>query len=111
MTRLAKKKDPEKQEKRHCPHCDKLFVLTRKNKLFCSDTCRVKHFMHQKKLKTEIEINDLKEKLRKYEEAEAAKVEEVATPKIEEVPAVAAKPNRTRTRTSKSKAKEAQPGT
>jgi endogenous inhibitor of DNA gyrase (YacG/DUF329 family) len=93
MSRLSVKKDEERQEKRRCPHCGKVFVLTRKNKLFCSDSCRVKNFLRNQKLKNETIINDLKEQLRKYEEA--------AAPKVEEVVVVAQKPKR---RNSKAKA-------
>jgi endogenous inhibitor of DNA gyrase (YacG/DUF329 family) len=81
MSRLRVKKDEEKQEKRRCPHCDKIFVLTRKNKLFCSDSCRVKNFLRNQKLKNETIINDLKEQLRKYEEAAAPKVEQIPEPR------------------------------
>jgi endogenous inhibitor of DNA gyrase (YacG/DUF329 family) len=88
MSRLSVKKDEERQEKRRCPHCGKIFVLTRKNKLFCSDSCRVKNFLRNQKLRNETIINDLKEQLRKYEEA--------AMPKVEEV-VVEQKPKRIRT--------------
>jgi hypothetical protein len=59
---------PKNKKEGECAFCGKKLVLNRKNKLFCSDSCRVKSHLRKKQLQTETTINELKERLRKYEE-------------------------------------------
>jgi len=59
---------PKNKREGECSFCGKKLILNRKNKLFCSDSCRVKSHNHKKQLLHETEINELKERLKKYEE-------------------------------------------
>jgi len=61
---------PRNKREGECKFCSKKLVLNRKNKLFCSDSCRVKSHNRNEKLKIDTIINSLKERLRKYEEVE-----------------------------------------
>jgi endogenous inhibitor of DNA gyrase (YacG/DUF329 family) len=51
-------------EMRNCLFCNKEFKMRRRHHIFCSPQCRLQYFLQKKK----IEIDELKERLRKYEE-------------------------------------------